>query len=110
MLPRQADALGNVLADPAMGTSGGWSTAIGYGPYTIAPSESLHIVIAEVASGLTRDAAVQIGKAYKAANTCIKCADQLQRSFKNKKRLGFYRKRFALSNCSQSNCELCEWF
>ena len=64
--PRQADALGSILADPAMGTSGGWSTAIGYGPYTIAPAESLHIVIAEVAAGLTRDAAVQIGKAYKA--------------------------------------------
>jgi hypothetical protein len=49
-----------------MGTSGGMSTAIGYGPYTIAPAESLHIVIAEVASGLTREAANQIGRLYKA--------------------------------------------
>jgi hypothetical protein len=65
MLPRQADALGSILTDPAMGTSGGMSTAIGYGPYTIAQSESLHIVIAEVAAGLTREAAVQIGRAYK---------------------------------------------
>jgi len=71
-LPRHADAVGSltakpntVLTRPGDKTSGGASFAVGYGPFTIAPSESLHIVCAEVAAGLTQDAAIKIGHAYK---------------------------------------------
>jgi hypothetical protein len=66
VIPRHADLLTPTSGDPALGTSGGQSMAMGYGPYTIAPSESIHIVIAEVAAGISRDASIQIGKAFKA--------------------------------------------
>lgn len=54
-------------ADPALGTSGGFSAANGYGPYTLAPGESVRIVIAEASAGLSREANEAIGAAYKAA-------------------------------------------
>lgn len=62
--PRMADKVGPT-GDPAMGTPGGWSSAIGFGPYTLQKGESIHIVIVEGASGLNRDACIKIGKAYK---------------------------------------------
>ncbi len=65
VIPRHADAVGAQNADPALGSSGGMSLANGYGPFTIAPAESIHIVTAEVASGLTRDAANEIGRIFK---------------------------------------------
>lgn len=52
-------------ADPSLGTPGGFSAATGYGPYTLAPGESVRIVIAESVSGLSRDAANTIGRQYK---------------------------------------------
>lgn len=52
-------------SDPSLGTSGGWSTGNGYGPYTIGPGESVRIVVAEGVSGLSREAALEIGKQYK---------------------------------------------
>jgi len=67
MIPRHADLLTPTSGDPALGTSGGQSMAMGYGPYTMAPSESIHLVIAEVAAGLSRDASIQIGRAFKAS-------------------------------------------
>ncbi len=66
VIPRHADLLTPTTGDPALGTSGGQSMAMGYGPYTIAPSESVHIVIAEVAAGIGWEASVEIGKAFKA--------------------------------------------
>jgi hypothetical protein len=65
VIPRHADLLTPTTGDPALGTSGGQSIAMGYGPYTIAPSESVHIVVAELAAGLTREASIEIGRAYK---------------------------------------------
>lgn len=53
--------------DPALGTSGGHSAALGFGPYTLAPGESVRIVMAEAAAGLSREANMAIGEAYKAA-------------------------------------------
>ncbi len=53
------------IGDPSLGTPGGFSNANGYGPYTIAPGESVRIVIAEAASGLSREANSAIGRAYK---------------------------------------------
>lgn len=51
--------------DPTLDTPGGHKQGMGFGPYTMAPSEVVRIVIARGASGLSLDAAVQIGKQYK---------------------------------------------
>ncbi len=53
------------VGDPSLGTPGGFSNANGYGPYTLAPGESVRIVMAEAASGLSREANSAIGRAYK---------------------------------------------
>lgn len=52
--------------DPSRGTSGGYSAAMGVGPYTIAPGESIRIVIVEGASGITRQQAIETGIEFKA--------------------------------------------
>ncbi len=56
------------VGDPSLGTPGGFSNANGYGPYTLAPGESIRIVLAEGASGLSREANSLIGRAYKVSN------------------------------------------
>lgn len=53
---------------PSLGTSGGYSIANGYGPYTLAPGESVKVVIAEGANGLSREANTAIGQAFRQAN------------------------------------------
>ncbi|MXZ05465.1 MAG: hypothetical protein F4Y90_08270, partial [Rhodothermaceae bacterium] len=53
------------VGDPSLGTPGGFSNANGYGPYTLAPGESIRIVVAEGAAGLSREANMAIGRAYK---------------------------------------------
>jgi hypothetical protein len=71
--PRHADKVqpdGNFInpakwGDPSLGTSGGFSTANGYGPYTLAPGQSIHIVMAEAINGLSREQSLKIGKQYK---------------------------------------------
>jgi hypothetical protein len=55
----------NQTTGPSLGTPGGFSNTFGYGPYTIGPGESIRIVFAEAASGLSREQAVKIGRAYK---------------------------------------------
>ncbi|MEM8556598.1 MAG: hypothetical protein AAGG50_02035, partial [Bacteroidota bacterium] len=55
----------NPSGDPALGTPGGMSYANGYGPYTLAPGESVSFVIAEGAAGLSREATIEIGRAWK---------------------------------------------
>src|SRR5690606_19723146 len=47
------------------GTSGGFSTGKGVGPYTLEPGQSVRVVIIEAAAGLSREAAIKIGEAYK---------------------------------------------
>jgi hypothetical protein len=51
--------------DPALGTPGGFSICNGYGPYTLAPGDSVRIVIAEVVSGISRELATSAGIQYK---------------------------------------------
>lgn len=53
------------VGDPSLGTPGGFSNANGYGPYTMAPGESIRIVIAEAAAGLSREANIAVGRAYR---------------------------------------------
>lgn len=47
------------------GSPGGFSSAVGYGPYTLAPGQSVTIVFVEAVNGLSRDEAVRIGRRYK---------------------------------------------
>lgn len=71
--PRHADVVEpsglpgflNPVGDPSLGTPGGFTNANGYGPYTLAPGESVRIVVAEAAAGLSREANKAIGRAYK---------------------------------------------
>lgn len=69
--PRHADRVepsGNFAdqsGDPSLGTTGGFSAANGYGPYTLGPGESIRIVWAEAAAGLSREMATEIGRQYK---------------------------------------------
>jgi len=71
VVPHHADKIGPT-GDPSIGisgatTPGGQSNASGYGPYTLGPGDSIHIVIVEAASGLSREACVEIGRAFKAS-------------------------------------------
>jgi hypothetical protein len=54
----------NPTGDPSQGTTGGYSSANGYGPYTLAPGESVRIVMAEGASGISREAATSLGRQF----------------------------------------------
>lgn len=67
VIPRHADKVG-ATGDPSLNTSGGLSFATGYGPYTIAPNQKVRIVIAEAAAGLTREAAISVGRKFKAGS------------------------------------------
>ena len=51
--------------DPSLGSPGGFSNVNGYGPYTLAPGDSITIVWAEGAKGLSWDKCVSIGRDYK---------------------------------------------
>ncbi len=53
------------MANIGIGSPGGWSSANGYGPYTLAPGQSVRIVFAEGADGLTRDECIRIGKQFR---------------------------------------------
>jgi hypothetical protein len=74
MSPRHADKVepsGNFkdpTGDPSLGTSGGWSSFTGYGPYTLAPGQSVKIVIAEGMAGLSREIATSVGRRFKAGS------------------------------------------
>ncbi len=47
------------------GTTGGFSAASGVGPYTLAPGESIRIVIVEGAAGISRELANTTGRQFK---------------------------------------------
>lgn len=51
--------------DPALGSPGGFSNCNGYGPYTLAPGDSVTIVWAEATSGLDWAHSISIGRDYK---------------------------------------------
>lgn len=68
--PRHADVVepsGNFRSptgDPALGTPGGFSNHNGYGPYTLAPGDSIHLVLAEGASGMSWESTLSVGRKY----------------------------------------------
>lgn len=51
--------------DPSLGDAGGYSYTYGYGPYTLAPGESVKIVIAEGSAGISREIASAVGRQFK---------------------------------------------
>jgi hypothetical protein len=51
--------------DPSLGTPGGYSSAIGDGPYTLGPGESVKIVMAEGAAGLSREENIRVGRLFR---------------------------------------------
>jgi hypothetical protein len=71
MSPRHADKVepsgkfDEPTGDPALGTPGGFSNCNGYGPYTLKPGESIHIVMAEGAAGINRQLQESVGAQYK---------------------------------------------
>jgi hypothetical protein len=77
--------------DPALGTPGGFSFTNGYGPYTLAPSDSVTIVFAEAVSGISRELATSTGIQYKQGqisalqkNTVVfQSRDSLFQTFRN---------------------------
>ena len=60
----QADAVGDGNADEFGATGGGYSQSQGFGPYTLALGDSIHIVLAEGIAGLNRDSCFTIGKRW----------------------------------------------
>jgi len=66
----QAEVVGtgyaNQFSDPRTGSNpGGTSQGIGFGPYTLAPGDSIRIVLAEGAAGLSREMCYQVGQNWK---------------------------------------------
>ncbi len=61
---RHADLVG-ANGDPSLGTSGGYSASLGFGPYTIGAGDSVKIVLAEAAAGINEETALEIGKKFK---------------------------------------------
>jgi hypothetical protein len=45
--------------------SGGASYNVSYGPYTLAPGESIRIVVAEAAASMSREEQIRVGRLYK---------------------------------------------
>ncbi|MCU0644143.1 MAG: hypothetical protein MUC94_07755 [bacterium] len=62
--------------DPALGTPGGFSACNGYGPYTLQPGESVRIVWAEGAAGLSREMCIEIGKQFKKGEITAKTKNE----------------------------------
>ncbi len=50
---------------PNLGSPGGFSYSTGYGPYTLAPGESVRIVVAEAAAGISKELAYETGLKFK---------------------------------------------
>lgn len=77
--------------DPALGQSGGFSFTNGYGPYTLAPGDSIKIVFAEAVAGINRELATTTGIQYKQGqinalqkNTVVfQSRDSLFQTFRN---------------------------
>ena len=65
--PWDPEKMANQTNNPGRGESGGYGFREGYGPYTLEPGESVKIVVAEAAAGLSREATREIGRKWKQA-------------------------------------------
>ncbi len=59
------ERMANQIDEPSRGHSGGWVPNFSFGPYTMAPGDSVTFIWLEGMQGLSREAAIEIGKAYK---------------------------------------------
>jgi hypothetical protein len=72
--------------DPALGTPGGHSAAFGYGPYTLAPGDSITLILAEGSAGISWEKAIEWGREYKqeflaaGTNTALQDAATLKKN------------------------------
>ena len=57
--------------DPGYGDNGGFSMGNGYGPYTLNFGDSVHIVLVEAVSGISREKAIEVGRQYKADRNAL---------------------------------------
>jgi hypothetical protein len=57
-----ADQVGDGFADQWGDDAGGYSQGQGFGPYTLAPGDSVHLVIAEGVSGICREKSIEVGR------------------------------------------------
>ncbi len=73
--------------DPAVGSTNaaGYKHFFAYGPYTLAPGDSITIIIADAADGITRDEAVETGLKYK--NKEITTLEKNEKVFEGKDKL-----------------------
>ena len=67
--PRHHELVGDGYVDN-FGSTGGYSMAVGYGPYTIPIGESIKIVVAEGVAGLSRDMCYSIGADWYVTKNC----------------------------------------
>lgn len=68
-LPRHEELVGDGFPDQLEGTPGGFSNMNGYGPYNMAPGDTIRIVIAEGVKGLNRQLCESIGKDWYKGNS-----------------------------------------
>ena len=68
--------------DPGLGTSGGFSSGMGFGPWTLAPGDDIKIVVAEAAGGIGYEKGIEVGQAYK--NDDIDAKEKNQEFFKGR--------------------------
>jgi len=59
-----AQEVGDSFADKWASDAGGFAQGQGFGPYTLAPGDSIHIVLAECVSGLKREKSLEVGKSW----------------------------------------------
>lgn len=63
------------------GNPGGYSHGQGFGPYTLDPGESIRVVIAEGAAGLSRDMGYEVGRNWKQDNSPFTLPPKAGRTF-----------------------------
>lgn len=61
-LPRHDEVVGDGFPDQLEGTPGGFSNCNGYGPYTLAPGDSIRLVLVEGVKGINRKLCNSLGK------------------------------------------------
>ncbi len=70
-----AEAVGEGYANGYGGSVGGYSNVQGFGPYTLEPGQSIHIVLAEAVAGLSREKGYEIGANWLHDNGPFKLPD-----------------------------------
>jgi len=76
--PTGYEGFTNPTNDPGFfNHSGGFSYTNGYGPYDLAPGESIRIVIADASSGISKELAYETGKKFKNGEISAEVKNQI---------------------------------